>query len=752
MTSLLARTLMAFLFTTTLAADDLAVGLGRVRTRPADGGEREPPPAHLMAAPVPTNRWFSSAVFQAWPQPLHALPGSYRPTPAGFEIDQPQPRVAWDEAREQNDVVAAHQPTLLVAPADFRAERQQVERASDWAVDLRLSQGERFLRATIGHGSPYAFFTASDRSLLFRSAAPARVFYRSADRRALGIACQDRAFGLYAPLGSAWEIVDDRTLRLTLPDERRFFSVAVLPQAEPAQARRFLAHAFAFVTDTRVDWRYDEARSEVTTTFKAETRAMEGEERRTLFALYPHQWHANPLLADPGEAAYPSIRGPLKLLAGQGFQTRYRYRGLLPHFPALADPAAVDRLKALLEDDGRGGAEALLGNRGTYWQGKGFNRAAQLLPILEHHGDAGLRDRLLAAIERRFEHWFAPAGAGEPYFHYNRAVGSLIGYPDEFGSAQEMNDHHFHYGYWIFAAAQVALRDPAWAARERWGGMVELLARDIATTVADDPQFPRLRNFDPYEGHGWASGVVPFFDGNNQESSSEAIHAWAGLILWGEITGNRQLRDTGIYLYTTEIEAAQHYWFDLHGLVFPRGYGHSTVGILWGSKYVHSTWWTEDPRQVHGINFLPLTTASLYLGERPAHLARNLAALTEESRRYATMTGETTNDGWQDILLSAEALADPAKARAGWNPEGAVEDGETRSHTWFWLSSLAELGRPDFTVTADTPLYGVFANGDRRRYLAYNAGATPREVRFSDGTLLTVPPRSLAQASRDAGR
>ncbi len=48
---------------------------------------------------------------------------------------------------------------------------------------------------------------------------------------------------------------------------------------------------------------------------------------------------------------------------------------------------------------------------------------------------------------------------------YDKALGTVVGYPDEFFSIEQMNDHHFHYGYWIRAAAEIALRDPAWAAR-----------------------------------------------------------------------------------------------------------------------------------------------------------------------------------------------------------------------------------------------------------------------------------------------
>lgn len=61
-------------------------------------------------------------------------------------------------------------------------------------------------------------------------------------------------------------------------------------------------------------------------------------------------------------------------------------------------------------------------------------------------------------------------------------------------------DHHFHYGYYLRAAAQIALRDPAWATDSQWGGMTKELIRDIANWDRTDTKYPFLRNFDPHEG------------------------------------------------------------------------------------------------------------------------------------------------------------------------------------------------------------------------------------------------------------
>jgi endoglucanase Acf2 len=362
-----------------------------------------------------------------------------------------------------------------------------------------------------------------------------------------------------------------------------------------------------------------------------------------------------------------------------------------------------------------------------------------------------MRGQLLKLLQSRVESWFS-GESGKTYFHLDRTLGTVVGYPEEYFSVEQMNDHHFHYGYWIRAVAEIALRDPAWAAKDRWGGMVDLLVADIATTRRGGSDFPFLRNFDPYEGHSWASGIGMGAHGNNQESSSEAVNAWVGLILWGEVTGNRELRDLGVWMYATETDAIRHYWFDLHGLVFAPEYRAKSaeVSMLFGGKYAHNTWWTDEPRQIKGINLLPITTASTYMGQDPAFIVRSLGTLDAEVETFRSRGkgyGNVPKDIWQDIFAKYLALADPARALQAWDRWGSFELGDTRSHTLHWLLSLDAMGPPDLGVTADTPLYSVFRRADgRRTYLAFNPGKEPITVRFSDGKVLAVAPGALARA------
>jgi hypothetical protein len=61
---------------------------------------------------------------------------------------------------------------------------------------------------------------------------------------------------------------------------------------------------------------------------------------------------------------------------------------------------------------------------------------------------------------------------------------------------------------------------------------------------------------DTYAGHSWANGPAQFDDGNNEESSSEDILFSASLVLWGEVMERKDLRDLGIFLFTTQSLAA----------------------------------------------------------------------------------------------------------------------------------------------------------------------------------------------------
>lgn len=73
------------------------------------------------------------------------------------------------------------------------------------------------------------------------------------------------------------------------------------------------------------------------------------------------------------------------------------------------------------------------------------------------------------------------------------------------------NDHHFHYGYFVYAAACIGHIDPSWIPRNK--AYVDTLVRDYANPSSKDAYFPVSRSFDWYHCHSWAHGLFESLDG-----------------------------------------------------------------------------------------------------------------------------------------------------------------------------------------------------------------------------------------------
>ncbi len=560
-----------------VAAQTVAVGAGAYHLAPK-GRDKAPPrapgrTAAMLAQAAPTNQWYSALIFNPKPEALFAHPLTVKASPAGFEMALASKEIVPTERRDV-EVHYPHRDAIVFSPVAFEPEPAKLAKVSDWAIDISMARGSDELLATVAHASPYTYFRLSRGDVRVKLPAPAERLNAAADVRALSFAIKGKTYAVFGPTDVRWEQVSASEWIARLPAGKGYFSAAALPDDKAESLLLLARHAYAFVQDTRATWRYDPASSKVETTYKVSTQLMEGADNGPLIGLYPHQWFNNASVAGKLGASYDSIRGKIRLLAAAEFKTELTYQGFMPHWPSLKEGPRFAEFNDLLKTDLRKRRELIPGRENNdnwrtsiYWQGKGLSRTSLLAAVAEQQGDLEGRDQLLKLAKERMEFFFT--GASKSYFHYDKGLGTVVSYPDEFFSVEQMNDHHFHYGYWIRVAAEIALRDPAWAAQGKWGAMVELLIADIATTKRGSAEFPYLRNFDTYEGHSWASGLGDGGFGNNQESSSEALNAWAGLILWGEVTGNRELRDLGIYLYTTEANAINHYWLDIHGLVFP---------------------------------------------------------------------------------------------------------------------------------------------------------------------------------------
>ncbi|WP_164987392.1 glycosyl hydrolase [Propioniciclava flava] len=311
----------------------------------------------------------------------------------------------------------------------------------------------------------------------------------------------------------------------------------------------------------------------------------------------------------------------------------------------------------------------------TYFGGKALHREAQLIGIADALGVDATQRR--AQVTSEFEAWAQPDAAtrrGTRCFVYDDAARGIVGLEPSFGS-ELFNDHHFHYGYFLHAAGTLALGDAGLAVR--LAPVFDLLAADIAMPSGTDV-FPGLRGFDVYAGHSWASGTAPFADGNNQESSSEAVNAWAGLTLWARARGDAALEAQAQWMHALEAQAALAYWLQPDLTDFA-GYRHRIVGIGWGAKRDYATWFSPDPAALLMIQVIPAGPGLTYLAHAPEQIAATVAEAVGEGGFART---------YGDYCLMYAALADRAKAIAAL-PQvvGHLDDGLTETYlTAFVLS------------------------------------------------------------------
>jgi endoglucanase Acf2 len=741
------------------------VGKGYVVTTPPEGivvgtdnkhQAVKPKVTEDFEGPPTSNDWWSSLIWQydakePWSYEMFPHPLALRARGDGLAVGYSDKAVVTGR-----QYMYPYERDLVVGLAGLASPDTRVASYSDWAVTADWRTGDSRMRATFGHGMPFVYFER-------KGSAPVTIkvsrFHQkegkaegesdepvaksqdvemwSEDGGVVGITVGDHHYAFFAPSSASWTRKGD-TFSSTL-DGKDYFSVAVLPDRRPETLKLFRDHAYAFVTATRASWSYDEKKAQLTSRFAVETSQKEvgrGLSTVPLLALYRHQWlhTADKLL--PYE--YASPRGAMKLFAGSAFETKVTFGGVLPVMPVVGD---VDR--PLLERYVREVAWAPdlfppglqpKPDRDTYWVGKSLGRVSTVMQIADAIGDKKDHGFMLRALENEMQDWFD--GEAPKLFYYNKTWATIVGVPASYDSDASLNDHHFHYGYFVQAAAAIARYDAAWA--KRWTPFIEMLVKDAANPMRDDTRFPFLRYMDPYAGHGWANGPAQYHDGNNEESSSEDMNFSTGLILWGAITGNKMLRDTGIFLYTNTLEAIEQYWLDADHAVFPKGFDFPCVGMVWSAGGKFDTWWDPNPIMIHGINYIPFQGGSLYLGRRPELVQREYDALMKRTRNEVFT--------WRDYALMYLALADGPRAAAELDKDPYLEPefGDSRALTHVWVRALSEMGNVDASVTADVPTYAVFKKGNVRSYVAFNPTDALTTVTFSDGTKHEVSPKELA--------
>jgi endo-1,3(4)-beta-glucanase len=369
---------------------------------------------------------------------------------------------------------------------------------------------------------------------------------------------------------------------------------------------------------------------------------------------------------------------------------------------------------------------------GPYGAGKRFARAARLALIADQFSkiDKSLiatKNHILTELTKNLTSWVK----GDNKFNicakvenntcvetkvvnnslvYDTTWGGIIPTVDDYGS-QIYNDHHFHYGYFVYTYAvltELAKQDKAVAAWLKTpvttlaGGSItpaewiKVLIRDYANPNKNDNYFPYARHIDFFNGHSYASGLDAAADGRNQESVSEAVNAYYGLALLGEAQGDRELAQWGKLLLAKELRAGQTYWqiakgSDIYSSPFTDG--RYITGILFDGKTDSHLFFSCQEKKpfarecAYGIEMMPFTAISSQLLKQP-WAAESYGNVT----KYYNET-VTSNPAWNLLLLKGRVMGAPAGAvddswKAALNSDsGQYDNGDSKANTLYVIAA-----------------------------------------------------------------
>ena len=609
-------------------------------------------PERLAAGLLPpTNKWFSGLVFGDTAQPVFPLPLSFGVDAKGFSFGLPTVTTT------AKTIMGGYAPIISVGTGS--GTTWTVTGYDELSVTLEAAvSGKPVGSVRIAEGSPFVSFTAAG-TVALTSNLPF-----AASGAAWSVQGGAASYGLVTP-GQ----VSGTSVNLSSGQTATWFAV---PEGGSLETMAKLAADPLKATSASY-----QVGDKVTTTLDY-TTASGGD---TAFAAMPHQTKSLVGAGDP-IGSYPSSYGKLTLYAG---------KKLTWTEPLQAARAGLDlsRLsgseRSELADAVKADVAALKPYPAdTYFGGKAMYRDAQLWEIAKQVGADSEAAKLKERVTTQLLQWAEPKGCETRdafCFFYDTRNHGMVGRTPSFGS-DEFNDHHFHYGYFLYAAGVLAADDSGLA--EKLAPVMNLLAADIATSPGNE-HFPARRNFDSYASHSWASGTAPFADGNNQESASEAVTAYAGLTLWARASGNHDLEVEARWMQALEAASARAYWtdFDTSDPVYA-GFGHKVLPLNFGGKRDYATWFSAEPAAALAILLIPVSPSSDQLGGDAVRIAENVKegigskGFEQQYGDYILMYSALAGEDARQTALKAARSFDRSK----------IDDGNSYSYLLAWLLSL----------------------------------------------------------------
>jgi len=511
----------------------------------------------------------------------------------------------------------------------------------------------------------------------------------------------DKYYLINVPDNSIFTI-DNHRLSMSL-GQGNYLSIAAINNL--SEALFYHQHAYTMIHQTSIDYTIDYQSSMVITDYIAATQSLNQTDTEPLLALMPHQYKYSD--AQVTDYSYRTVRGTLKVFEGSHFQTHLTFNGLLPGYTipdndAFSSIDARAYLETLNAETRIDDPENFLNDDGPYWNSKALYPLAQGLIMADQLGETDLKQDFIEKLRYLLVDWYSYNGStDDKYLHYNHQWGSVYYSNDDFATASTLSDHSFTHGYLIYASAVLAMYDQTFV--DDYGMMVDLLLDDYMYPYKEAPDFAYLRNFDPWAGHTWAHGFGTFAEGNNLESTSEALNSWNAGYLWALATQDQDRMEAAIYGFVTEISAVKEYWFDYDEENWDPDFGDyvDVAGMVWGGKHDYATWFGANPTFIYGIQWLPT-------GEYLTTYALNSEDFEKFSSIYETYleAKNGTIDTWYSHMWAIQAIINPDIAIENFDADLILNDdypAELPVSYWM-IHALDSLGRRNADIWMEVQL------------------------------------------------
>ena len=716
-----------------------------------------------IQSPIDSNDWWQSILINKFGNTLCTMPFKTRYSIKGLGVLTTTE--GWLPDMGETDVnVSVNTETetdfyILPENLDTASACDKVVDYSDYSVTAGLYDDSHMaMKSTFVKGSPYIFTEYGDTETIYISSSNITSIFDGngneiltknlttlkTDHIGLEITDSDNKtrtktaksyYTLSVPENTTFKKIGSY-IRVTFPGKNGYMSIGTM--LNKSQIETFYRHGYAFVTDTSVTYDYNDSSAKITSNYSVTTTLKRnGFSNQTFQCMLPHQWKNS--TDDNGSfATYTSVRGDMKAIEGNSFKTVSEFAGLLPTF-ALPTGSDFDGEAILgylnqLED-----ATKNLNPAGdAYWEGKNLHPLGMGVLMADQIGATDLRDTFLKRIKKILVNWFTYDGKDDiSYFIYNQNWGTLYYEQSEFGANASICDHHFTYGYFMFAATVLATYDEEFY--NDYKGMIEMMIRDYANPSDNDNEYCRFRAYDLYEGHSWAGGYADNDSGNNQESASESLFSWVSMYLWGVLTNNDTYRDAGVFGFTNEMEAVEQYWFDYDKDNWIDAWPYEVVGQVYGGINFYGTFFGGQPLYVYGIQWLPISEYLTYYGmnqTRCAEIYQGLLTDTDiamdKAVKAANKEGKSQEEidkmlkeypqadtGWQHITWPFLSQTNPNLALSKFLENDTKVQKTDTANTYWFINAMKELGvkTTDIIATGDLSA-AVYYNKDTNKYTA----------------------------------